>query len=108
VGATQDARRAGGQPFHSLTQLGYGGEVFAVNPRYQQIDGYPCFAHVDALPSPVDLAVIAVPATEVAATVEACGHDPGGTHGGLPAGRAGMDGEPDDGRAGRHGQLVGE
>ncbi|MEI8035846.1 MAG: acetate--CoA ligase family protein [Betaproteobacteria bacterium] len=73
VGATQDARRAGGQPFHSLTQLGYGGEVFAVNPRYQQIDGHPCFAHVDALPSPVDLAVIAVPATEVAATVEACG-----------------------------------
>ena len=73
VGATQDTRRAGGQPLHSLTHLGYAGEVYAVNPRYTEIEGRPCYASVDALPGRCDLAVIAVPATEVPNTIEACG-----------------------------------
>ncbi len=73
IGATQDTRRAGGQPLHSLTHLGYAGAVFAVNPRYSEIDGRPCYASVDALPQRCDLAVIAVPATEVPNTIEACG-----------------------------------
>ncbi|HTE15013.1 MAG TPA: CoA-binding protein, partial [Burkholderiales bacterium] len=73
VGATQDTRRAGGQPLYSLTHLGYAGKVYAVNPRYSDIEGRPCYASVDALPARCDLAVIAVPATEVPATIEACG-----------------------------------
>jgi len=73
IGATQDTRRAGGQPLHSLTHLGYAGTVYAVNPRYTEIEGRPCYASVDALPQRCDLAVIAVPAAEVASTIEACG-----------------------------------
>jgi acyl-CoA synthetase (NDP forming) len=73
VGATQDTRRAGGQPLYSLTRLGYAGTVYAVNPRYTEIEGRPCYASVDALPQRCDLAVIAVPAAEVANTIEACG-----------------------------------
>ena len=73
IGATQDTRRAGGQPLYSLTHLGYAGQVFAVNPRYTEIEGRPCYANVDALPQRCDLAVIAVPATEVPGAIEACG-----------------------------------
>ncbi len=73
IGATQDTRRAGGQPLYSLTHLGYAGQVFAVNPRYTEIEGKPCYASVDALPQSCDLAVIAVPATEVPGAIEACG-----------------------------------
>lgn len=73
VGATQDTRRAGGQPLHSLTHQGYAGEVYAVNPRYSEIDGRPCYASVDALPQRCDLAIIAVPAADVPNTIEACG-----------------------------------
>ena len=73
VGATQDTRRAGGQPLHSLTHLGYVGEVYAVNPRYSEIEERPCYPGVDALPGRCDLAVIAVPAVEVPNTIEACG-----------------------------------
>ena len=73
VGATQDSRRAGGQPLYSLTHLGYTGAVFAVNPRYTEIDGRPCYASVDALPQACDLAVIAVPAIDVPSAIEACG-----------------------------------
>ena len=73
IGATRDTRRAGGQPLYSLTHQGYAGAVYAVNPRYTEIEGRPCFAGVDALPQPCDLAVIAVPAVEVPNTIEACG-----------------------------------
>ena len=73
IGATQDTRRAGGQPLYSLTHLGYAGEVYAVNPRYTEIEGRACYASVDALPARCDLAVIAVPASDVPNTIEACG-----------------------------------
>ena len=73
IGATQDTRRAGGQPLYSLAHQGYAGKVFAVNPRYTEIEGRVCYASVDALPQRCDLAVIAVPATEVPDTLEACG-----------------------------------
>ena len=79
IGATQDTRRAGGQPLHSLTHLGYAGKVFAVNPRYAEIEGRPCYASVDALPQRCNLAVIAVPAEQVPETIEACGRN-GITH----------------------------
>jgi acetate---CoA ligase (ADP-forming) len=73
IGATQDTRRAGGQPFWSLTHLGYTGKVYAVNPRYPDIDGHPCYASVEALPQACDLAVIAVPAAHAPDVLEACG-----------------------------------
>jgi len=79
VGATQDTRRAGGQPLYSLMHQGYAGKVFAVNPRYSEIEGRACYASVDALPQRCDLAVIAVPAAEVPSTLEACGRN-GITH----------------------------
>lgn len=75
VGATADTRRAGGQPLHSLTHQGYAGRVYAVNPRYKDIAGRPCYASIDALPERCDLAVIAVPASEVPGAIEACGRN---------------------------------
>ncbi len=79
VGATQDRRRPGGAPLHLLTHQGYAGKVFAVNPRYTEINGLPCYASPDALPQRCDLAVIAVPAVDVPGAIEACGRN-GMTH----------------------------
>lgn len=73
IGATQDNRRPGGAPLHSLRHLGYAGQVYAVNPRYSDIDGRPCYASVDALPQRCDLAVIAVPAADVPTAIDDCG-----------------------------------
>lgn len=73
IGATQDARRAGGAPLWSLTHLGYAGQVYAVNPRYRELEGRPCYASIEALPQRCDLAVIALPAVEVPHAIEACG-----------------------------------
>src|SRR4051812_30017538 len=73
IGASHDERRPGGQPLHALTSYGYGGKVYAVNPRYTDIKGVPCFPDVASLPEAPDLAIVALPASEVPRIVEACG-----------------------------------
>jgi acyl-CoA synthetase (NDP forming) len=73
IGASHDERRAGGQPLHALTHYGYAGQVYAVNPRYTDINGLPCYPDIGAVGAPVDLAVIALPASEVPRVIEECG-----------------------------------
>ncbi len=68
IGATHDANRIGGRPFASLRRFGFPGPVYPVNPRYEAIDGVPCFSRVQDIPEPPDMAVLAIPA---AATLEA-------------------------------------
>ena len=73
IGASHDERRAGGQPLHALTHYGYTGKVFAVNPRYPDIRGVRCYESIGAVPDPVDLAIVALPASEVPRVIEECG-----------------------------------
>lgn len=73
IGASHEERRPGGQPLHALTTYGYAGKVFAVNPRYTDIRGVPCYPDVKALPEPPDLAIVALPASEVPRILEECG-----------------------------------
>ncbi|MGZ5144063.1 MAG: acetate--CoA ligase family protein [Burkholderiales bacterium] len=73
IGASHEERRPGGQPLHALTSYGYTGKVYAVNPRYTDIKGVPCFPTIEAVPEPVDLAIVALPASEVPRILEECG-----------------------------------
>ncbi|MEN3352451.1 MAG: hypothetical protein V7640_609 [Betaproteobacteria bacterium] len=73
IGASHEERRAGGQPLHALKSYGYAGKVYAVNPRYTNIKGVPCYPNITAVPEAVDLAIIAVPASEVPRVLEECG-----------------------------------
>ena len=43
---------------------GYGGQLFGINPRERQVQGVPCYSDCACLP-PVDLAIIAVAASQV-------------------------------------------
>ena len=42
----------------SLRRCGFVGEVWPVNPRYKEIHGYPCFAHISELPGRPDVVAI--------------------------------------------------
>jgi len=53
-------------------QRGYQGKVFPVNPNYQELGGLPCYPSVDAIPEPVDLALLLIPATLAPETLTAC------------------------------------
>jgi acyl-CoA synthetase (NDP forming)/GNAT superfamily N-acetyltransferase len=46
--------------------------AYAVNPAHDEIGGRPCHRSVDSLPDEVSLAIIAVPAHSLDATVDAC------------------------------------
>ncbi|MBW1900586.1 MAG: acetate--CoA ligase family protein [Deltaproteobacteria bacterium] len=69
VGASK--RRGGSQTIRNLL-FGYDGDIFLVNPRHKEIHGLPCFPSIDDIPSPVDLAILIVPAPVVPSVLEAC------------------------------------
>jgi acyl-CoA synthetase (NDP forming) len=64
--------RKGGYNLIRNLLSGYEGAVYPVNPRYDSIEGLPCFSRLEAIPDPVDLAIILVPAPAVPAVLEAC------------------------------------
>lgn len=61
VGASQ-RRGRGSNVIANLRDCGFAGEIFAVNPRYQDVLGYKCFPTVSDLPASVDCLVVAVAA----------------------------------------------
>ena len=73
IGAGRRRGTAGRAILENIRAGGYAGRVYAVNPRAWQIGGERCLASVLDLQEPVDLAVIAVPATAVLDTAEQCG-----------------------------------
>jgi acyl-CoA synthetase (NDP forming) len=73
IGASTEERRPGGQALHGLTNYGYSGTVYAINPRYSEIKGVQCYPDVAALPEAPDLAIVALAASEVPRVIEACG-----------------------------------
>jgi acyl-CoA synthetase (NDP forming) len=73
VGASANPARIGGQPLHSLTQFGYAGGVYPVNPKYSELNGVICYPSLAAVPRPCDVAIIALPAALVAGAVAECG-----------------------------------
>ena len=73
VGASQDERTISGQPIKYLRKHAYRGRVYAVNPKYQEVGGFPCYADIESLPEAPDLAMMAVAAARVPGMIEACG-----------------------------------
>jgi len=57
----------------SLREGGFPGPVHAVNPATSVAEGFPCLPDISAVPAPVDLAVVCVPAPAVPDVVAACG-----------------------------------
>ena len=60
VGASLRPDAAGNDMVLQLLQSGYQGRVYAVNPKYDEVEGIPCFPSLADLPDPVDLCVMAV------------------------------------------------
>src|SRR5262245_10793673 len=72
VGAGRERGGIGAEIFHNLAYGGFQGRVFAVNACASEIGGNRAYASVRDIPEPVDLAVVAVPATAVEHVVDDC------------------------------------
>lgn len=73
VGASSDPGRPGAQTLLALERHGYHGGVYPVNPRYPDIRGKQCFTSIADIKAACDVAVIALPAAQVASAIEQCG-----------------------------------
>ena len=60
VGASVKTGSVGHQMMVELRRGGFDGGVYPVNPRYDEVDGYPCFGSIGEVPVPVDLAILGV------------------------------------------------
>lgn len=73
IGASSDLTRIGGQPIRALTEFGFAGNVYPVNPKYQEIKGLKCYPDIASVPQPCDVALVCVPAKFVPDTLRQCG-----------------------------------
>ncbi|WP_042418208.1 bifunctional acetate--CoA ligase family protein/GNAT family N-acetyltransferase [Streptacidiphilus anmyonensis] len=73
VGVSRRPGTVGHSLLLKIRHGGFTGSLWPVNPHAGQIDGLLCFPSLDALPGVPDLAVLAVPANQVAAVAEECG-----------------------------------
>ena len=54
----------------NLQRYGYGGQIYPINPRYDEVLGLPCYPDLASTPEPADSVVIAIPAEQVLPIVE--------------------------------------
>jgi len=73
VGASDNKASIGGQPVSFLTEFGYTGKVYPVNPRLKDIRGVACYPSILDIPEVCDVAIVAVNAKLVAGVIEQCG-----------------------------------
>ncbi len=72
IGASNDPKKIGHAVLRNLLRGGFTGPVFPVHPDAVSVQGVRAYAQVTDIPDPVDLAVVAVPAGNVAEVVESC------------------------------------
>ncbi|PIV75721.1 MAG: 6-carboxyhexanoate--CoA ligase [Rhodobacteraceae bacterium CG17_big_fil_post_rev_8_21_14_2_50_65_11] len=65
VGASNDASKLTGRPIAFLQAQGYGGAIYPINPRYDEIAGLKSYASAADLPEVPDLALVLVGANRV-------------------------------------------
>jgi len=73
VGASPRSGSVGGEILRNLKRCGFSGDLIAVNPKHEEIDGLRCVPSIDALPETMDLVVVAVNRQAVLEVTEACG-----------------------------------
>jgi len=73
VGASESPDSWAPEIERSLRHIGYDGELFPVNPKYDEVWGRRCLHAIGELPRGVDLVVFVVPARVVVRMIDDCG-----------------------------------
>ncbi|MGA0115039.1 MAG: acetate--CoA ligase family protein [Burkholderiales bacterium] len=73
IGASADFNKINGRTLKALVDKKFAGAMYPVNPKYDNLLDLPCYPTIEAIPGPVDLAVVAVPAKQVPETLRELG-----------------------------------
>jgi acyl-CoA synthetase (NDP forming) len=71
IGASPNVIRDRGGFFYSLKEC-YGGKLYGVNPKYDDIEGVPCFPSIKDIPEKIDYALIMLPREKVNGVLKDC------------------------------------
>lgn len=75
-GASDRVDSVGEIVFRNLLEGGFKGEIYAINPARDEVQGHKAYPDLESIDRPIDLAIVATPATTVPGIVEDCGrHD---------------------------------
>ncbi|CAN5165949.1 acetate--CoA ligase family protein [soil metagenome] len=72
IGASADPMKIGGRPIRYLKLAGFKGPIYPINPGRDTIQDLKAYPSLAAIEGEVDLVIIALPAADVLAAVEAC------------------------------------
>lgn len=73
IGASERPASLGNVVLRNMTEGGFKGRLFAINPKHDTVLGLPCYKSVEDVPHRLDLAVIAVRADKAAGIIDSCG-----------------------------------
>ena len=73
VGASESPDSWAPEIERSLRHVGYEGELFPINPKYDEVWGRRCLHAIAELPRGIDLVVFVVPASVVVRMIDDCG-----------------------------------
>ncbi|MDN5789887.1 MAG: GNAT family N-acetyltransferase [Micrococcales bacterium] len=73
VGAGRRERSVGRRVLDNILGAGYQGDFSLIHPEVDEIRGVPAYRSVGEVPGPIDLVIVAVPASEVLGIVRDCG-----------------------------------
>lgn len=73
VGASDKPGSVGHDVISNLRRKGFTGRILPVNPRRDEVCGLACYPSLEAVPGPVDLVAVAVPAQAVPEVIHAAG-----------------------------------
>ena len=72
IGASRDKEKIPGRLLAMLCKNEYPGEIYPINPNYGDIDGLKCYKSIAEIGTPIDLAVVIIPARAVVGALEEC------------------------------------
>lgn len=73
IGASIRREAVGNTILRNIVRRGFSGDVWPVNPKYDSVMDFPCFASVDRLPGTPDIAIVATPPATVPAILRQLG-----------------------------------
>jgi acetyltransferase len=72
IGASERNGSIGSSLVKNLSEAGYEGNIFPVNPRHKFIQGLPAYSSIRKIREPIDLAVVALPLAKAPSVVKEC------------------------------------
>ena len=73
IGASKTPGAIGNRAIKNFADLQFKGKVYAVNPRYEEVEGFSCFPSLLAIPGSIDVVIIAVASKLVENAIRDCG-----------------------------------